>query len=308
MRTKIFAAILVAVVISSCTKIDYIDDATVEQKIVVNILQIALKINESSQIAADYYNQFGVKTQVPFEYTSSKPTIVKVDNTGKITALTVGSSVIQASYKGFLGPLVNVNVVANDFNVALVQITAPISSVNLGSKVQLSAVVKTISGSILTGKTVEWFSENASLMGVSVSGEATALAIGVVGIHAKVDGLKSNSIDFSISTIRRGTFVKAGGYQAEGTTTLGVENGRLLLKLESDFKTSFALGTYVYLANSTNGSTVRSGGLEIVQITTNGAKTFDISSLFPAVKINDYKYVVILCKPASVTFGYADLN
>ena len=308
MRTKIFAAVLVAVVISSCTKTDYIDDATVEQKIVVNILQIALKVNESSQIAADYYNQFGVKTQVPFEYTSSKPTIVKVDNTGKITALTVGSSVIQASYKGFLGPLVNVNVVANDFNVALVQITAPISSVNLGSKVQLSAVVKTISGSILTGKTVEWFSENASLIGVSVSGEATALAIGVVGIHAKVDGVKSNSIDFSISTLRRGTFVKAGGYQAEGTTTLVVENGRLLLKLESDFKTSFALGTYVYLANSTNGSTVRSGGLEIAQITTNGAKNFDISSLFPAVKINDYKYVVILCKPASVTFGYADLN
>jgi hypothetical protein len=308
MRTKIFAVILVTVGINSCTKIDYIDDATVEQKIVVNNLQVALKVNDSSQITADYYNQFGVKTQVPFEYTSSKPSIVKVDNTGKIIALAVGSSVIQASYKSFLGPLVNVNVVANDLNVALVQITAPSTSIAPGSKVLLSAVVKTISGSILTGRTIEWFSENASLMTVSSSGEATALAIGVVGIHAKVDGVKSNSIDFSVSTVRRGTFVKAGGYQTEGTTTLGVENGRLLLKLESDFQTSFALGTYVYLANSTNGSTVRSGGLEIAQITTNGAKTFDLSTLFPAVKIKDYKYVVILCKPASLTFGYADLN
>lgn len=308
MKYKFLTAILLAATIGSCTKVDYINDELVPQKLVINNLQIALKVNESSQLITDYYNEYGVKTQVPLVYTSSKPSIVTVDNAGKITALAVGSSVIQASYKGFLGPLVNVNVVATDLNVALVQITAPNTSVGPGSKVQLSAVVKTINGNILTGRTIEWFSENASLMTVNTSGEATALSLGVVSIHAKVDGVKSNSIDFTISTTRRGSFVKAGGYQAAGTTTLGVENGKLLLKLESDFQTSFALGTYVYLANSTNGSTVRSGGLEVAQIATNGAKTFDISAMFPSVKINDYKYVIILCKPASVTFGYAELN
>ncbi|MFN0081517.1 MAG: hypothetical protein ACKVOM_03285, partial [Ferruginibacter sp.] len=107
---------------------------------------------------------------------------------------------------------------------------------------------------------------------------------------------------------RQGTFVKAGGYQASGNATLGVENGRLILRLQSNFVTSFALGTFIYLANSTNASAVRSGGLEIAQITTNGAHTFDVSSVSNNANINTYRYVVILCKPATVTFGFADLN
>ena len=57
---------------------------------------------------------------MPIGYTLSKSSIVKIDNTGKITALAIGSSVIQASYKSFLVPLVNVTIVANDLNVALV--------------------------------------------------------------------------------------------------------------------------------------------------------------------------------------------
>lgn len=308
MKKTIIAVMLSTFAIASCTKIDHIDDAIVPQKIVMSVLQVALKPAESSQLNAEYYNEYGVKKQVAFLFTSSKPTVAQIDNTGKITALAVGSAVVQATYGNILGPLINVNVVANDANVAIVTVTAPTIGLSPNSKVQLTAVVKNINGGVITGKTVEWYSENSSIMTVTPTGEATALTTGVVGIHAKVDGVKSNSIDFTVSNLRTGSFVRAGGYEAKGLASLGIENGRLLLKLGTNFETSFALGTFVYLANSTNGSNVRSGGLEVSQISTNGAKTFDITAAFPNVGINDYKYVIILCKPASVTFGYAELN
>jgi hypothetical protein len=89
---------------------------------------------------------------------------------------------------------------------------------------------------------------------------------------------------------------------------LRTENGQLILDLGANFRTSFALGTYIYLANSTNAGNVRSAGLEVAQIRENGAQTFNISALNRNVGLFDYRYVVILCKPATVTFGYADLN
>ena len=52
-----------------------------------------------------------------------------------------------------------------------------------------------------------------------------------------------------------GNFVIIGGYEASGSTILKIENGNLILKLLPNFKTSFALGTYIYLSNTiANGS------------------------------------------------------
>jgi hypothetical protein len=85
-------------------------------------------------------------------------------------------------------------------------------------------------------------------------------------------------------------------------------NGKLTLTLSDNFETSFALGTFVYLANSTAGSAVRSQGLELGEVKTNGAKSFDITAINGNVKIDTYRYAIILCKPASLTFGYADLK
>lgn len=78
--------------------------------------------------------------------------------------------------------------------------------------------------------------------------------------------------------------------------------------MSSNFETSFALGTFIYLANSTSGSSVRSTGLEVAEIKNNGAKTFNITQIKSNATLTDFKYVVILCKPASLTFGFAELK
>jgi hypothetical protein len=295
--------------LAACTGTDFIDDLTVEKRIELKATQIALKQGDVSMVMAEYFDEFGVKKMVQLQYSSSNTQSVEVDQQGKITALANGRSVIEVSYQGTIAPPLNVNVVSSTNDVAIVEIVSPGNTLNAGDKVQINLTVKNINGDPITGRPIEWFSENTAILTVNASGEVTAIADGVASIHAKVDGVKSNSLNLTVGkTSISGSFVSAGGYQAAGKASLTETNGLLTLQLASDFKTSFALGTYVYLANSTNASQVRSSGLEISQITTNGAHNFNVSALYPQVKLKDYRYVIILCKPATVTFGYADLK
>ncbi len=311
MHMKLFKLMIIflSILSASCSGTDILDDQQVNRKIEIKTAQVALQPGGSWQVLADYYNEYGLRKEVPFKYTSSNTTAVKIDENGKITALTTGTAVIETSYMGTIASPINVNVVNTVNEIAIVDVLATKTNLKPSEKTQLQVSLKNVNGGLITGRPIEWFSENSSIITVNSSGEVTAVAVGVAAIHAKADGIKSNSIIFNVGAGNSdGTFIGAGGYQAVGTAILKENNGQLLLELSSDFKTSFALGTFVYLANSTNGGQVRSAGIEIEQIDKNGAHTFNITSKYPNVKINDYRYVIIFCKPASVTFGYADLR
>jgi hypothetical protein len=296
--------------LSACIGTDFEDSPVVGEEIkIISGETLALMPQQMATIEALYFDRYGVQMNADFQWASSNVSVATV-NDGKVTAVANGQTIVQPSVGNFLGPPIQVTVVSDPDAVATVQIITP-SSVNLmvGEKIQLDAEVKNISGDLLEGKTVEWFSENGSILSVSASGEVEALASGVAGIHAKVEGVKSNSIDFTVAgTVRTGTFSSAGGYKAVGTARLEIINNNLILTLSDDFDTDFALGTFIYLANSTNGATVRSSGFEVAQIFSDGGKTFNISQLNSSITLEQYRYVIVLCKPASVTFGFADLN
>ena len=297
--------LLVSLIVSGCIGTDYVDDPLVGEKIVVAEEQIALMPSEMATVMAAYYDQYGVERMVPLVWSTTNMSIAEVDNMGLITALSVGQCVIRPSYGDFEGPEISVNVVDDPEAVATVTISSATTQLMIGEKVQLQAVVKNIHGEVLSDKTVLWGSGNGSVISVSATGEAEGIGSGLTSVNAYADGVKSNTLFFTVGgMMRSGTFVSVGSYQAKGTAVLETAGSQLVLTFSSDFETSFALGTYVYLANSTNGSTVRAEGLEVQEIFTNGAKTFNISG----VGLSDYKYVIILCKPASVTFGYAELN
>lgn len=296
------------VLLMGCAEVDYFDDPIVGERIEVEQEQVALMSGQMSVLTAAYFDPYGISQDVTFVWSSTVPSVATVDAQGKVTAIMDGQTIVQPSYNGFAGPPINVTVVSDLTSVAFVQVTSPKTSLTLGEKVQLTASVRNINNEILPGKTVEWFSENSSIVTVSTSGEVTAVGQGVAEVHAKSEGVKSNSVIFTIGTSRDGSFVPAGGYQARGTAILKNENNQLILELSSDFQTSFALGTYIYLANSTNGGTVKTSGFEVAQISTNGAKSFNITQINPNINLFDYRYVIILCKPAGLTFGFADLN
>lgn len=270
---------------------------------------LALRTGDLFDVEAVYFDQYGIQRDYTLSWQSENESIATVDN-GKVEGKAAGTTTIIVTYLNASKAL-QLTVVADASAVASVTIEPPLStSLSLLEEVQLTASVRNIDGELLEDRVLEWFTENQAIATVSSTGLVKALTNGVVEIHAKVEGVKSNSIIFTIgsSNVRQGSFVPAGGYQARGTATLSNIDGQLILKLSDDFQTSFALGTFIYLANSTTGSQVKAGGFEVAQITTNGAKTFNISNLNPSITIDQYKYVIILCKPASVTFGYAEMN
>jgi Bacterial Ig-like domain (group 2) len=215
---------------------------------------------------------------------------------------------VVASYGNVLSSSVNITVVSTGNQVAKVEIGSDKISIGAGESHALTVMVKNINDEILTGRAVQWFSENASIATVSSNGVVTGVSTGLVDIHAKVEGVKSNILNFSIGGGLSGSFISAGGYKAMGMASLKDEGGKIILEFSNNFEASFALGTFVYMANVTNGLQVKANGLEVAQITTNGAKSFNLSAVSPGIKLTDYKYVIILCKPASVTFGYAELK
>jgi len=303
-----YTGVFYAFLLSSCIGVDYEDDPIVGERIEVVQTQLALQAGATFKVIPVYYDQYGIESTVALTWTSSNPQIATVDQLGTITAITAGqaSIVIKASATELA---IAVNVVANSTEVASVVISLPSNqtSFGVGVTVPVMASVKNIEGQILPGRLIEWFSENPSIASVD-KGVITTVGMGMVDVHAKSEGVKSNVITLSVGAGRSGTFVNSGGYKAVGTSTLSVMDNKLILQLSSNFETSFALGTFIYLANSTNGSQVRASGLEVAQISTNGAKTFDITAIRPATGLFDYQYVIILCKPASLTFGYAELK
>lgn len=296
--------------LSGCIGTDFVDDPIVDEQIEISIAQLALMVGETQPLTATYFDQYGVQRSVELVWTSSAPLVASVDLQGSVKALSAGQAMIVASFGSVVSSSVNVTVVSNANQVAKVEIASPSNKISLaiGEVHTLTWAVKNINNEILIGRTVQWFSENSSIATVSNEGKVTGVSTGMVDIHAKVEGVKSNLLNFSVGSGLTGTFVSAGGYKAVGMASLKEVGGKVMLEFSSNFETSFALGTFVYMANVTNGGQVKANGLEVVQITTNGAKSFDLSAVSPGIKLTDYKYVIILCKPASVTFGYAELK
>lgn len=306
---KYWSILVFLLVLGGCIGVDYLDDPIVGESIETESQPIALLKGNSFQATARYYNQYGIEQPVDLVWASSSPVIASVSANGLVTANASGQATIVVSFNTIQSSF-QVNVVLDETQVASIEVTVPENQTSLaiGGTKSLSATVKNINGQPLMGRTVEWFSENTSIASVDNTGLVTGLGMGMADIHAKSEGVKSNVITFSVGGGRSGSFVGAGGYTAVGTATLSLMDNKLILQFSNNFQTSFALGTFVYLANSTNGAQVRASGLEVAQITTNGAKTFDITAISPTTGLLDYQYVIILCKPASLTFGYAELK
>ena len=301
--------ILLGFLLNACIGIDYLDDPIVGESIKISPDPIAVMMGRTVQSSFLFNDQYGIKRDVKPVWSISSPTIATVDNNGLVTGNKPGQVFLVVSYSTVKDTAL-VTVVGDANAVAKVEIAEASNILTIGQSVTLTATVKNVNDQIISGKTISWQSSNDLVLSVSSSGVATAKANGTASVMASVEGIVSNPVIFSIgNTIRTGMFVKSGGYEASGTCNLRKENDKLILKFENDFKTSFALGTYIYLANtSTNATTVKSAGLELAQITQNGMHSFNITAINSAVKIDDYKYVIILCKPATVIFGYAELK
>ena len=167
----------------------------------VRVTDVTLSKEETSILVGD--KEILVATVAPatatnkqITWSSSKPSVATVNETGEVTGVAAGSAVIIATTAD-----------GNFTAVCLVTVTAvPVSSVSLnkteltltvGADVQLIA---TVAPENATNKNVTWTSNNESIATVDNTGKVTAVSAGTANITVTtVDGSKTATCEVTVS-------------------------------------------------------------------------------------------------------------
>ena len=158
--------------------------------VVVALNAPTLVAGQSTQATATLKDASGnVLTDRSIVWTSSEVTVASVNATGLVTALKGGAVTITAASEGKSGSasLITAMPAATVAPVSVVTLTVA-SSLNVGQTAQAAVTLKDASGNVLTGRTVNWVSSDATIVSVNSSGVVTALKGGGVTITASVDG------------------------------------------------------------------------------------------------------------------------
>jgi hypothetical protein len=302
---------LLAIPLFNCIGTDLLDDPIVPPTIVIDQALVTLLVNDSQQLTFTYTNEYGIEDNILPTWMIENTQVATVNTDGKVTAISKGQTILRTMFEGTVSNDVLINVAENMTDVAEVIIEEPtVLSLGIGANLQLIATAWNLNNMLIEGLEIFWEVDNESIATIDQTGVLEGKANGTVQVTATIGGVKSAALSISVgSESRSGVFTPRNGYKAEGAATLQKdENGDVILTFSSDFNTSFALGTFIYMSNSESGSDTKANGLELGEIKTNGAKTFNISIINANADLGTYQYVIVLCKPASITFGVADLN
>lgn len=126
----------------------------------------------------------------PITFSSDATAVATVSSTGLITAVAPGSARITATSEGKSG---TATVQVIPVPVATVQVTPASVSMVTGTTQTLTAIARSASGAVLTGRTVTWTSGAPSVASVGTTGVVTSVGPGVALILAAVDGVTATS-------------------------------------------------------------------------------------------------------------------
>ncbi len=294
----------------SCVGTDVLDDEIVSPMIMLDTTNVVLMPEGTKQIDAFYTNQYGVVESVDLEYRIADNNIATVSETGLITAIATGQTSALVTFGETRSNDIIVTVVGSLADVATIIISADKSILTVAETTSFTATALNAQNDVLVGKTFQWQSSQPSIASIDENGIVTAMANGMTEITANSEGITSAPTIISVGSNTRTAMMQgSGGYNASGTAVLMAnDKGELTLTMSSDFEVSVALGTHIYLANSTSGSAVRSSGLDLGEIDGQGAQSFDVSAINSSVTLDTYQYVIALCKPASITFGFGEFE
>lgn len=139
---------------------------------------------------------------VPFSWSSTNPGVLTVGAFGGIYAVAQGTAWVWVSYGG-VSDFVVVDVLAPPV-ATTVSISPSSPKVYVGSTAQLTATVRSQYGTVMSGASVTWSSDNTAIATVNASGVVTGVAPGVTTIRA-TSGSASGSASLVSSPVVSGT-------------------------------------------------------------------------------------------------------
>ena len=160
---------------------------------------VGVEIGKSRTLTADVQPSNAKDRTV--KWSSSNEGIVKVDDAGKITGVSLGTAEITVTTNdGGFAATVKVSVMKSSDNVWTVKIDGGDREAKVGSKISLKAVVEPDTAK---NRTVEWSVSDADAASIDASGNLTLKKIGLSGtveVTARsVDGGISDTITVSIT-------------------------------------------------------------------------------------------------------------
>jgi Big-like domain-containing protein len=141
------------------------------------------------------------------EWTSSSPSVIQVDSSGAMTAVSVGTAIVSVRIDG-KSDSATVSVV--DAAVASVSVrSAEDGPLLIGKDRTLSAVATDASGRVLARRPITWSSSDPGVAKVSASGTVTAIRPGNAQISAATEGQSATVTIVATESIATGAPVTA---------------------------------------------------------------------------------------------------
>ena len=124
----------------------------------------------------------------PVEWESSNSAIASVNETGMISAISLGTATIVAKSEGARGQGRLDVIPRAAMKVATVAVALSAASITVGQTTNATATLRDAAGNTLTGRAISWSSSNAGIASVNGSGVVTAVSAGSANIVATSEG------------------------------------------------------------------------------------------------------------------------
>jgi uncharacterized protein YjdB len=156
----------------------------------------SLQVGATQSLTATVKDQFGeVMNGQSLTWSSNNAGAANVNGGGVVTAVAAGSATISAGSAGKTGTSV-VTVTAappSPPEVTTITVSPPSASIQAGTTTTLSATVKDQNGSVMTGQTIAWSTDNAAAATVNPSGVVSGVAAGSATIAAASSGVSGTA-------------------------------------------------------------------------------------------------------------------
>ncbi len=206
-------------------------------------------------------------TDTSVTWTSSKPDVATVDNTGKVTALTTGTTTITVK--------------TNDgsfTDTCTVNVTVPVTGVSLDKATfdlglgNTATLVATVDPADATNKALTWTSSDPSIVSVDANGTIKALADGSATITVTTaDGTYTDTCVVTVTVPVTGVVIFGGAEEAsmsKGDTSLPIPVEVLPAEADNKEVTYESLDPTIATIDNTGCITALAAGTATIKVTT----------------------------------------